>query len=562
MSWRAWFDSTPSGAKAQANSSNKVISGRVTKSSTGAKEPITQLDGLLYSRPYDSSDSDSIGGDPLVPTAREIAKVEARIAAQLSRRYENTSDSESSSSRIALAKGANASLKLTEDKYQAQLQEYQAGLLEKYGIASPHGSPFANPPGNAPGGAPPPPPPPGGPPSPPPPPPPPPPGGGPSSPPSNPPGGGSGGIPPSPPPVDYGLAGEPDEDGSDSEEYEEYDPDHLYVPDADLLLHELRGITRGTIVKQESSSEDVSSLSSPLSPLSDPEDMDASYDPEDKWRWEQVYLNMILKERDEYSLMPTTWRMHFRGIPLPDGLFYVRSRKRSTRPRIYAHLDKLEYRGAKTLRTLMLMHERVRERRESIISPQERYTTRSLQAANPVLAPEQDYRHTQSGRIRKEISEALTWAALDGDTEKAEDVLPGNIQILEMHDEDRLEMDLHIQDAMSLKAQRWREIIELIPDEAKRPPAPALFAFVIYKHLVFIVSLDADNPQAVAHISIQLNLSENNQSQWNALAIMVTVCWARDLYADLIRVLEDIADGITKKRLGSKANEEDSDPDA
>lgn len=212
--------------------------------------------------------------------------------------------------------------------------------------------------------------------------------------------------------------------------------------------------------------------------------------------------------------------------------------------------------GAKTLRSLMQMHERVRERRriEAFKPPMER-VTRSINAA--ILPPDEEYRYTLSGRVRKELMDALHWAELDGDTARTAGVIPSNIQILEMEDEDRLEIDLHIQNGMLRQAGRWRDILKVFPED-QRPPIPTLFAFVIYKHLLFIVTLDGNKEDAVCHVSIQLNLSEKNQSQWNALAIMVTICWARDLFADLIRVLSGPG-GATS---GAKPGEEDSDPDA
>lgn len=78
---------------------------------------------------------------------------------------------------------------------------------------------------------------------------------------------------------------------------------------------------------------------------------DDDYKPADFWHEDQVALNVILNARNEYSLMPSTWRISLRGIPLPEGLFYTKTRNTSSRPRIYAHTDKLEYRG-----TLLLFH--------------------------------------------------------------------------------------------------------------------------------------------------------------------------------------------------------------
>lgn len=79
---------------------------------------------------------------------------------------------------------------------------------------------------------------------------------------------------------------------------------------------------------------------------------DSEQDLDTEWRQEQIYLNTILNARNKFTLMPSTWRMHFRGIPLPDSLFYIKTKSKSIRPRIYARTDRLEYRGTwRLLRT-------------------------------------------------------------------------------------------------------------------------------------------------------------------------------------------------------------------
>lgn len=191
----------------------------------------------------------------------------------------------------------------------------------------------------------------------------------------------------------------------------------------------------------------------------------------------------------------------------------------------------------------MQLHERVREYRR-------------LQATNPT--PERRHKYTLGGRIRQELGGAIDWANLDADIGQYANIFPPNIMILEMRDEDRLDMDMHIQHAMSERAAVWRLIVGSMPEE-KRLLAPVLFAFVVYKHIVSIVTLDGDNPEAVCHIPIQLNLSEQNQNQWNALAIMATICWGRDLYADLVKELNAFA-GMDDSTQKAKADE--SDPDA
>ncbi|KAI0852969.1 hypothetical protein F5Y00DRAFT_258225 [Daldinia vernicosa] len=250
------------------------------------------------------------------------------------------------------------------------------------------------------------------------------------------------------------------------------------------------------------------------------EETTQDHDPKERWRYEQVFLNQVLKARDEYTLMPTTWRMHFRGVPLPEGLFYVKTHAVSTRPRIYARTDKLEYQGATALRKLMDIHGRVRD----------------LRRAQRSHTDEQDKNicgRRLVNHIKQTLAQALRWSVTDGNIRRYRRDFEPNIVILEMNDENKSDMDVVIQTEMTKLATWWRDKLALVPGEV-RPEAPVLFCFVIFKHIVFIVTMDAENSDAVCHIPCQLNLSEENQYQWNALAIMVTICWARDLYIDMM----------------------------
>ncbi|KAI1470632.1 uncharacterized protein F4812DRAFT_418413 [Daldinia caldariorum] len=243
-------------------------------------------------------------------------------------------------------------------------------------------------------------------------------------------------------------------------------------------------------------------------------------DTKEGWRFEQVFLNQVLKARDEYTLMPTTWRMHFRGVPLPDGLFYIKTHAVSARPRIYARTDKLEYQGATALRKLMDIHGRVRDlRREQRSNQDEEHKRRCGRRL--------------VDHIKQALTQALRWSATDGNIRKYRRDFEPNIVILEMNDENKSDMDVVIETEITKLSAWWRDKLALVPGES-RPEAPVLFGFVIFKHIVFIVTMDAQNPNAVCHVPCQLNLSEENQYQWNALAIMATICWARDLYISMM----------------------------
>ena len=72
---------------------------------------------------------------------------------------------------------------------------------------------------------------------------------------------------------------------------------------------------------------------------------DESHAVEGYWHEDQIALNVILNARNEYTLMPSTWRYSLRGIPFPEGLFYRKTKDIAVRPRIYHHDEKFEYRG-------------------------------------------------------------------------------------------------------------------------------------------------------------------------------------------------------------------------
>lgn len=153
--------------------------------------------------------------------------------------------------------------------------------------------------------------------------------------------------------------GELDEDIQDSievaldyeEESEGSEVDELLVHTVENTSSHLDNTVQETIETDESQT-DTSYQSNPAE-SSIGEETTQDHDPKGGWRYEQVFLNQVLKARDEYTLMPTTWRMHFRGVPLPEGLFYIKTHAVSTRPRIYARTDKLEYQGTLVLVTLI-----------------------------------------------------------------------------------------------------------------------------------------------------------------------------------------------------------------
>ncbi|XDG09441.1 hypothetical protein ABKA04_009056 [Annulohypoxylon sp. FPYF3050] len=309
--------------------------------------------------------------------------------------------------------------------------------------------------------------------------------------------------------------------------------EHGSLPNpSEHLLHRRNEITKEAAFGQAVDDDDMMLSGSEAS--STAQETTKDYGSEDGWRYEQVFLNQILRARDEYSLMPSTWKMHFRGVPLPEGLFYIKTNPVATRPRIYARSDRLEYRGARALRRLMDMHGQIRD----------------IRKAKTDATQDEDERRIVK-HIRGKIQAALRWAELDADIARFSDTLPPNVRLIEMYEADKDNMHIPIQRSMSEVATSWRERLELIPSD-QRPVSPVIFGLVIFKHILFIVTLDSQDPEATCHIPIQVNLLEKNQNQWNALAIMVTICWARDLYADVTNKIPGLL---------SDAPKAESDPD-
>ncbi|RYP90080.1 hypothetical protein DL770_003772 [Monosporascus sp. CRB-9-2] len=269
------------------------------------------------------------------------------------------------------------------------------------------------------------------------------------------------------------------------------------------------------------------------------------YDPNGYWHADQVSLNMILKDRNEYSLMPSTWRLSLKGIPLPEGLFYNKTKTTAARPRIYSHTERLEYRGVLALRRLIEVHGRISDLRQKQMEVKRDYTKlpHERQADENVVIGD-IARH-----LRKSLEDALNWAAADGTlTVYSEKQLPSNIEIFDLTwcKDDFAETVLA---RMTRVAEDWSQALAVLPgfednsrenggeneqanednNTTKKPEAPVVFGFFIYRHILTIVTLNAGDKMAAEHTSCELNFAEKNQHQWNALAVMATVCWARDL---------------------------------
>lgn len=156
-------------------------------------------------------------------------------------------------------------------------------------------------------------------------------------------------------------------------------------------------------------------------------------------------------------------------------------------------------------------------------------------------------------QLRRALEQALEWSRQDGELDKYGDQIPPNVNIMELKGitaTNHRESELGIEKEMFKLAEDWRQHAR---SRDALVDAPVVFGFVIMKHIITIVTLDASDPDAVLHVPCQLHMAEKNQHQWNALAILVTICWARDVALDYIDAGTDMKPEV---------KDESSDPDA
>ncbi|KAK8051236.1 hypothetical protein PG993_002621 [Apiospora rasikravindrae] len=282
---------------------------------------------------------------------------------------------------------------------------------------------------------------------------------------------------------------------------------------------------------------------------SDPEVSDSEFDALDHWRREQIVLNAVLKGRDEFSLLPSTWRVHFLGAPVSACMFYHQTKGMAARPRIYSHEDRYEVRGARHLRNFIEVASRIRDLRtkQAKVARDKRWTDAEKHAKRRTI--NQD----MSRRLHKLLTDAIQWSWTDGDLSAYKDDLLPNIKIMEVSGNSETS-SVEVEEQLAKLAERWRQRfdergLESLPSH---PKVPVIYGFVIISSWLIIVSRDAADPEANTHTPLKMNLAEVCQEGWNALGIMVTVCWARDM---LMRLRDDL--GLTVR-----TSEAESDPDA
>lgn len=169
------------------------------------------------------------------------------------------------------------------------------------------------------------------------------------------------------------------------------------------------------------------------------------------------------------------------------------------------------------------------------------------------VAKRRSIQKDMSKRLDKLLSDAIQWSWEDGNLTAYKDDLLPNIEIMDVSGSPGASA-VDVEKQLTNLAGRWRQQFDKreFKSLSSHPEVPVIYGFVIMGSSMIIVSLDAANSEAKTHTPLTMNMAETYQEGWNALGIMVTICWARDM---LMRLREDLC-------LTVRVREVESDPDA
>lgn len=173
--------------------------------------------------------------------------------------------------------------------------------------------------------------------------------------------------------------------------------------------------------------------------------------------------------------------------------------------------------------------------------------------------------------LKPALEKIVKWAWKDGGLNRFDEDLPPTVAVFQVHgvhsQEDAQE---EIQDEMEILAKQWRDRLAPLQhltreEESKKhpnmkkediecliPKVPTIYGFAIIEHNVVILTQDASNEQAEPFCVLNVNMETDNQRQWYAMMIMVTICYARDRLMLL----------ANQMHLNAPPEEDSSDPDA
>lgn len=251
--------------------------------------------------------------------------------------------------------------------------------------------------------------------------------------------------------------------------------------------------------------------------------------------WDDDYITLVqkIKLRGHEPLMPQSWRFSLRSMP--DALFA------STDDAFISSIRNEQFRAEKALEKLLELGGQVRD------------TLIVGSRARPEI------------QARRIIEVYQKWAALDSGLD-AHTAIP--VLVLEAKPADTPATELHQNANRKLErlAARYRAAFRVLESTEASPaskastqysyPVPTLYAIVASHTLIALMAYRPDDPTPDAKPIAFFDMTDSNYDVWNALALSIMVCHARNVQ---VRIAEDT--GLGAKVPGRSRRGVSEDPD-
>lgn len=251
--------------------------------------------------------------------------------------------------------------------------------------------------------------------------------------------------------------------------------------------------------------------------------------------WDDDYITLVqkIKMRGREPLLPQSWRFNFRSFP--DALFALDN------DAFIGSICNEHFRAEKALEKLLELGGQVRD--SDIVGSRTR--------------PEM--------QIRRMMEAYQKWAALDSGLDQhtvipvvALEAKPAGYSVTELHQNANRKLER--------LAARYRAAFRVLESTENSPaskastqysyPVPTLYAIVASHTLIALMAYKPDDPTPDAKPVAFFDMTNSNYDVWNALALAIMVCHARNVQ---VRIAEDTGLGVQVP--GGKRRAVSEDPD-
>jgi hypothetical protein len=251
--------------------------------------------------------------------------------------------------------------------------------------------------------------------------------------------------------------------------------------------------------------------------------------------WDDDYITLVqkIKMRGREPLMPQSWRFNFRSMP--DGLFAVDD------DAFVSSMCNQQFRAEKALEKLLDLGGLVRD--SDIVGSRTR----------PEI------------QIRRMMEVYQKWAALDSGLDPhtaipliALETKPAGYSVTDLHQ--------NANRKLARLAARYREAFRVLESTENSPkskastqysyPVPTLYAIVSSHTLIALMAYKPEDPMPDAKPIAFFDMTDSNYDVWNALALAIMVCHARNVQ---VRIAEDTGLGVQVPGRKRRAVSEDPD---